>query len=151
MKNEIIKANSISEYMLAPHLRNKQPSTNVSVNIEQSQTQKTGIAGETIESGQLIFKSDDGKWYLAECLVHQAEYVATTSATIDEEFTYDNDVEVSISSPVTVWGDVMLLGANGNMRKAVQPDVDEIYQRVGEAKGNGIVAVKIEPGILITA
>lgn len=145
-KNDTIKAIGINEQMLSPHLRNKfsNNSSNTVISSPSGNTNKIGIAGEAITIGQLIYQGNDLKWYKANITTHQAEYVAMTSASTDGTFEYSDNEDFLISSPATVFGDILVLGVNGAFKVASALSDGDIYQIVGRALGSDIVHIKIE-------
>lgn len=148
MKNSEILTNSIAECQLAPHLRNKisNSSTNYnSTNISAIKF-KSGIAGESINVGQLIYQGNDLKFYLAGIKTHAAEFVATTSGIANATFDYGDDEDFIIDTPATAYDDLLVLGLNGAFKIAGTVEDGDIYQVVGQAKGGSLIHIKIEEG-----
>jgi hypothetical protein len=136
-KNSPIKASTVDEAKLPPHLRKR--NTGWSVTIFQEPTTNTDkyFASTLIVIGDLLYLDVDGYLKLASNDGHPAEFVAISAgganqlievssiAIIDQELSFNNNT-------------ILFLGGNGNYTDTPPATTNNIYQRVGIYSNNKI-------------
>ncbi len=129
-KNSPIKANTVDEAKLPPHLRRRSISTSFSIYKEPSTNREMYFASTTINIGDLLYLDVDGYLKKASNDAHHAEYIAISSGSQDElievnskgiiekELSYDDDT-------------IVFLGASGGYTDEFPTATDNISQPIG--------------------
>lgn len=129
-KNSPIKANTVDEAKLPPHLRKRSIGVSVTIYKEPSASHETYFAFTTINIGDLLYLDVDGYLKKAGNETHHAEYIALSSGAQNEliEVNSKGIIEIELSYND---GTIVFLGTAGSYTDAPPTATDSISQVIG--------------------
>ena len=134
-KNASIKANTVDETKLPPHLRNRSISKSITIYKEPSASKDKYPASTTIDIGDLLYLDIDGYLKKASNDGHNAEYIALSSGFQNEliEVNSNGIIEKTLSYNNNT---IIFLGISGGYTDESPTTTDSISQPIGIYNNN---------------
>lgn len=134
-KNSPIKANTVDEAKLPPHLRKRSISTSIAIYKEPSASREMYFASTTINIGDLLYLDVDGYLKKASNDAHHAEYIALSSGSQDELIEVNSN---GIIEKELIYNDdtTVFLGTSGGYTNESPTATDSISQPIGIYSNN---------------
>ena len=132
-----IKAISISEQQLAPHLRIRGGGGISYIDNSQTSTALQYAAGEDLELGNVVYLKDDNKLYKADVNTHSADYITLSSASIGGLV---NVSQHCIFEPAGYSdGQPLFLSTAGTLSIDYPSTANQIYQLIGIVNNSTLI------------
>jgi len=134
-KNSPIKANTIDEAKLPPHLRKRNKGWSVTIYQEPQTNQEKYFASTSIIIGDLLYLDVDGYLKKASNDGHPAEFIALSAGLQNELIEVNSigiiDLELNYSN-----NSILFLGINGGLTDTPPATTNKVYQRIGIFNNN---------------
>ena len=134
-KNSPIKANTIDEAKLPPHLRKRNTGWSVTIFQEPTTNKEKYFAAISINIGDLLYLDVDSYLKKASNDGYPAEFIALSAGLQNELIEVNSigiiDLELSYSN-----NSILFLGINGGLTDTPPATTNSIYQRIGIYNNN---------------
>jgi hypothetical protein len=136
-KNSPIKANTIDETKLPPHLRKRNKGWSVTILQAPSATTEKYLASTSILIGNLLYLDVDGYLKLASNDGQPAEFIALSAGSQNEliEVNSEGIIDYTLNYSNNT---ILFLGTNGNYTDTPPSTSNSVFQRIGIYNNNKI-------------
>jgi hypothetical protein len=136
-KNSPIKANTIDEAKLPPHLRKRNKGWSVTMLQAPSATTEKYLTATSIIIGNLLYLDVDGYLKLASNDGHSAEFIALSAGEANQliEVNSEGIIDYTLNYSNNT---ILFLGINGNYTDTPPSTTNSVFQRVGIYNNNKI-------------